>query len=42
LLKNAIYKSENDIEKNVLSEIALEKSEKISKLSEKIGIILKH
>jgi len=42
LLKNAIYKSENDIEKNVLSEIALKKSKKISKLSEKIGIILKH
>ena len=41
LLKNLIYKSEN-IETCVLAEIALEKSEKISKLSEKIGLILKH
>jgi ribosomal protein L20 len=42
LLKNVIYKSENDIERNILAEMALEKSEKISKMSEKIGIILKH
>jgi len=41
LLKNLIYKSEN-IETCVFAEIALEKSEKISKMSEKIGIILKH
>jgi len=38
---NIIYKSEC-IETNVFAEIALEKSEKISKMSEKIGIILKH
>jgi len=41
LLKNLIYKSES-VETSVLAEIALEKSEKISKMSEKIGIILKH
>ena len=42
LLKNAIYKSENSTEKDVLTEIALEKTERISKMSEKIGRILKH
>jgi len=42
LLENAIYKSENTTEKDVLTEIALEKSEKISRMSEKIGKILKH
>ncbi|OGH96053.1 MAG: hypothetical protein A2104_08340 [Candidatus Melainabacteria bacterium GWF2_32_7] len=42
LLENAIYKSESTTEKDVLTEIALEKSTKISKMSEKIGIILKH
>jgi len=42
LLENAIYKSENNIEKNVLAEIALEKTERISKMTEKIGRILKH
>lgn len=42
LLKNAIYKSETPAETSVLAEIALEKAEKISKMSEKIGIILKH
>jgi len=41
VLKNLIYKSEN-VETCVLAEIALEKSERISKMSEKIGIILKH
>ena len=41
VLKNLIFKSEN-IETSVLAEIALEKSEKISKMAEKIGIILKH
>jgi hypothetical protein len=41
VLKNLIFKSEN-IETCVLAEIALEKSEKISKMAEKIGIILKH
>ena len=41
VLKNLIFKSEN-IETSVLAEIALEKSEKISRMSEKIGKILKH
>jgi len=42
LLENAIYKSDSDREKDVLAEIALEKSERISRMSEKIGRILKH
>jgi len=42
LLEHVILKSDNDIEKNVLAEIALEKSEKISKMNEKIGRILNH
>jgi hypothetical protein len=42
LLENAICKSESDVEKDVLTEIALEKAERISKMSEKIGRILKH
>jgi len=42
LLKNAIYKSDSDTEKDVLVEMALEKSEIISRMSEKIGKILKH
>jgi hypothetical protein len=42
LLENAVYKSECNLEKDVLAEIALEKSERISKMSEKIGRILKH
>lgn len=41
LMKNMIFKSES-VEICVLAEIALEKSEKISKMSEKIGKILKH
>jgi len=41
ILKNLIHKSGN-VETSVLAEIALEKSERISKMSEKIGIILKH
>jgi len=41
LMKNVIYKAES-IETSVLAEIALEKSERISKMSEKIGRILKH
>jgi len=41
-LEHAIFKSDDDIEKDVLAELALEKTEKISKMSEKIGIILKH
>ncbi|HBG49754.1 MAG TPA: hypothetical protein DDW90_09700 [Cyanobacteria bacterium UBA9971] len=42
LLEHAIFKSDDDIEKDVLAELALEKTEKISKMSEKIGLILKH
>jgi len=42
LLKNAIYKSDSDTEKDVLVEMAFEKSEIISRMSEKIGKILKH
>lgn len=42
LLENAVYKSESTTEKDVLTEIALEKSERISRMSEKIGKILKH
>jgi hypothetical protein len=42
LLESAIYKTESSMEKNVLTEIALEKSENISRMSEKIGKILKH
>jgi len=42
LLKNVIYKSESQVEIVVLSEIALEKSKRISKMAEKIGLILKH
>ncbi|OGH94562.1 MAG: hypothetical protein A2039_08060 [Candidatus Melainabacteria bacterium GWA2_34_9] len=42
LLKNAIYKSESSTEKDILTDIALEKSERISKMSERIGRILKH
>jgi len=42
LLKHVIYKSDNQIETSVLAEIALEKSQNISKMSEKIGRILNH
>jgi len=42
LLKNVIYKSESQKEVAILTEIALEKSEKISRMAEKIGRILKH
>jgi hypothetical protein len=42
LLEAVIYKSENLLETTVLAEIALEKSERISRMSEKIGRILKH
>ena len=41
LMKNIIHKTES-VETSVLAEIELEKSEKISKMSEKIGKILKH
>jgi hypothetical protein len=42
LMKNVIYKSESQLETSVLAEIALEKSERISRMAEKIGKILKH
>ena len=42
LLKNVIYKSESHLETAILTEIALEKTERISKMAEKIGKILKH
>jgi len=42
LLEHVIYKSDDDVEKDVLTDLALEKTEKISKMSEKIGLILKH
>jgi hypothetical protein len=42
LLEHVICKSDSELEKDVLAEIALEKSEKISKMNEKIGKILKH
>ena len=42
LLENVIYKSDSELEANVLADIALEKSKKILKMSEKIGKILNH
>lgn len=42
LLEHLIYKADNPIEINVLADIALEKSHKISRLSENLGRILKH
>jgi len=42
LLEHVICKSDSELEKDVFAEIALEKSEKISRMAEKIGIILKH
>ena len=42
LLKTIIYKSESPQEISTLADLALEKSERISKMSEKIGKILKH
>jgi hypothetical protein len=42
LLEHVIYKSDSEVEKDILSEIALEKSEKISRMAEKIGKILNH
>lgn len=42
LLEHAIYKSDDDVDRDVLTEIALEKSERISRMSERIGRILKH
>lgn len=42
LLENIIYKSESKIERMVLSDLALELTEKIKINSDKIGRILKH
>ena len=42
LLENVIYKSDSELEANFLADIALEKSKKILKMSEKIGKILNH
>ncbi len=42
LLENIIFKSESEVETQVLAELALDETNRISKLSEKIGIILKH
>ncbi len=42
LLEHIVYKTENSVETCVLGEIALKKSRKISRMSEKIGRILKH
>jgi hypothetical protein len=42
ILKYLIDFGENPLDTNILAEIALEKSKNISKLNEKIGIILKH
>jgi len=42
LLEHVIFKSDDELEKDILSGIALEKSKKIFRMSEKIGKILKH
>jgi len=42
LLKNIIFKSEGEVETQVLAELALDETNRISRMSEKIGIILKH
>ena len=42
LLESAVYKSDSEIEANVLGAMALELAEKIKTSSEKIGSILKH
>jgi len=42
LLQNIISKSESEIETEVFASIALDETIKISKISEKIGKILKH
>ena len=42
LLEHCIFKSDDTLEKDILAEIALEKSEIISKMAEKIGKILNH
>lgn len=41
VLEHAIYKSDNLLNASILAEIALEKSQKISKNNEKMGMILK-
>ncbi|OGI03808.1 MAG: hypothetical protein A2Y25_07300 [Candidatus Melainabacteria bacterium GWF2_37_15] len=42
LLENIIEKLIGNVESQVLAEIALDETNRISRLSEKIGIILKH
>ncbi len=42
LLENIIYKAESLLEKNSLAGLALDEANRIAKMSEKIGKILKH
>lgn len=42
LLQNIILKSENTVETEVFAGLALDEINRISRMSEKIGIILKH
>ncbi len=42
LLENIICKSESEVETQVLAELALDETNRISRMSEKIGMILKH
>ena len=42
LLENIIFKADSDIEKEVFALIALDETNRIAKMSEKIGKILKH
>jgi len=42
LLKNIIYYSESEVETQTMADLAMEEVNRISKMSEKIGKILKH
>ena len=42
LLQNIIFKSESKLETEVLADLALDETNRISKMSEKIGKILNH
>lgn len=42
LLWNVIHKSDSEIETQVLAKLAFNENKRISKMSEKIGRILKH
>lgn len=42
LLQNIIYKSESEVETQVMASLALDETNRISRMSEKIGKILKH